>query len=145
MIMHDRTVDKIRKIFGLGTEFCEEQSEIFKSNPDILFIISAFDKAFDGFSFKLRKKENYTLDDYHEEIYDFDSVMSSWRENLPYNIRFGEEHSNDLYDVLFSTLQAAENIISYDLDDQEAYPIESHDDLESEDTESEITYIEKEF
>lgn len=111
MVLSPEAKKKINFIFSTNEYFLDNIIENFKNKSDSLFVISAFENIFSDAKSKLLFSKDFTDVDYHEMIYTFDSVMSAWRDNLPYNMDFEDEHSNDLYAVLFSSLQAIKNII----------------------------------
>ncbi len=114
MNLHDKTKIKIKQLFDMGNIFCETQSEKYIDRPDVIFIVSAFEKAFGEFSFKLRLKKDYDIELYHDEIFNLDNILSSWREHLVYRLPDDSDKGNDLYSVLFSVLQGVDTIIDED-------------------------------
>jgi len=113
-MLHDKTKLKVKRLFEMGDTFCDTQLEKYSEFPDVLFVVDAFGRAFNDFSFKLRVKKDYTLDTYHEEIYELDSLLSAWREHLVHNFPNDTKTNNDLYDVLFSVLQGVETLCDDD-------------------------------
>lgn len=136
MKLHDKTISKINQLFNMGEGFCEQQLVKYEDAPDVSFIINAFDTIFTDFKFKLKIKEAYTIELYHEEIFNFDSIMASWREHLTYYITSDSNDKNDLYSVLFSILQGIETIVEDD-----HFYWEEDEEL----TDEAETFIEKEF
>lgn len=128
MKLHDKTKDKIKQLFEMGDNFCETQIEKYAAYPDVMFVVGAFDTAFRDFSFKLRMKKEYSVEIYHNEIFDLDNVLSSWQEHLAHHLPDNSHNSNDLYSVLFSILQGAESII----DDDHFYWEEDEEEIEDE-------------
>jgi len=131
MKLHDKTIGKIHKLINMGEDFCEHQLVKYEEAPDVSFVINAFDTIFTDFKFKFIRKKDYTIELYHEEIFNFDSIMSSWLKHLTYYITSDSNDKNDLYSVLFSILQGIEAI----MEDDHFYWEEDED----------IPFIEKEF
>ena len=141
MNLHKKTQKKIMQLFDIVDIFCEQQFEKYEDYPDVLFVINAYEKIFGEFKYKIKMRDDYTVEMYHEEIFNFDSIMSSWQKHLTYYIASDKNDKNDLYSVLFSTLQGVETII----DDDHFYWYEEQDELAQEPEAIEITHIEKEF
>ena len=115
MKLHDKTKDKLRLLFNHADNFCEKQLELYSEFPDVVFMVTVFETAFSDFSSKLRIKKVYTQEQYHEEIFEIDSILSNWRNHLTYRFPTEtSENNNDVYSVLFSILQGSEDIISED-------------------------------
>jgi len=115
MKLHHKTLAKIEKLFNIGLSYAETQEEHYKMCPDMIFIIESYTDFVSSLKFKLKNKENYTQENYHDEIYDYDSMISAWREHLVYRLPDeNNENHNDMYSVLFSTLQAADSLIDDD-------------------------------
>jgi len=135
MKIHDKTKAKIKQLFDMGDVFCEQQLLKYEDAPDVSFVINAFEKIFTDYKFKILMKNDYTVEMYHDDIFNFDSVMSSWREHLAYYIASDMNDKNDLYSVLFSILQGIETILD---DDHFYWDEETPEEIE-------ITQVEKEF
>lgn len=138
MTLHDKTLGKINQLFNMGDIFCEQQLIKYQEAPDVSFIIGAFEKIFSDFNFKLKLKKEFTIEQYHEEIFNFDSIMASWREHLIYYISTDSNSKNDLYSVLFSILQGIETILEDDHFYWDEEEIEEH-------IQTDIIHAEKEF
>lgn len=126
-MIHDKTKEKVKKLFSMGDSFCEKQLEKYSNYPDVMFIIDAFSTAFNEFDYKLRRSKIYDVGKYHEDVFELDSILSSWKSNLIYKLPYDNDNANDLYTVLFSILQGVEEL----LDDDHFYWEEDEDNLEN--------------
>ena len=111
MILHDKTKNKIESFLEIAVSFIEKYDT--ENSPDISFIISAFSSKFKTIKLTI-STNNLKSNDYHNEIYEFDNMISSWLSNLPNVLSNTEKTKNNIYDVLFSILQAIDNIIEQD-------------------------------
>ncbi len=111
MILHDKTKNKIETFLEIAISFIEKYDT--KNSPDISFIISAFVSKFKTIKLTI-STNNLKSNDYHNDIYEFDNIISSWLSNLPHVLSNTEKTKNNIYDVLFSILQAIDNIIEQD-------------------------------
>ena len=111
MILHDKTKNKIESFLEIAISFIEKYDT--KNSPDISFIISAFVSKFKTIKLTI-STNNLKSNDYHNDIYEFDNIISSWLSNLPHILSNTEKTQNNIYDVLFSILQAIDNIIEQD-------------------------------
>ncbi len=111
MILHDKTKNKIETFLEIAISFIEKYDT--KNSPDISFIISAFVSKFKTIKLTI-STNNLKSNDYHNDIYEFDNIISSWLSNLPHILSNTEKTQNNIYDVLFSILQAIDNIIEQD-------------------------------
>lgn len=111
MILHDKTKNKIESFLEIAISFIEKYDT--KNSPDISFIISAFVSKFKTIKLTI-STNNLKSNDYHNDIYEFDNIISSWLSNLPHVLSNTEKTKNNIYDVLFSILQAIDNIIEQD-------------------------------
>ena len=111
MILHDKTKNKIESFLEIAISFIEKYDT--KNSPDISFIISAFASKFKTIKLTI-STNNLKSNDYHNDIYEFDNIISSWLSNLPHVLSNTEKTQNNIYDVLFSILQAIDNIIEQD-------------------------------
>ena len=111
MILHDKTKNKIESFLEIAISFIEKYDT--ENSPDISFIISAFVSKFKTIKFIL-STDNLKSNDFHNDIYEFDNMISSWLSNLPNVLSNTEKTKNNIYDVLFSILQAIDTIIEQD-------------------------------
>ena len=111
MILHDKTKNKIESFLEIAISFIEKYDT--ENSPDISFIISAFVSKFKTIKFTL-STDNLKSNDFHNDIYEFDNMISSWLSNLPNVLSNTEKTKNNIYDVLFSILQAIDTIIEQD-------------------------------
>ena len=111
MILHDKTKNKIESFLEISISFIEKYDT--ENSPDISFIISAFVSKFKTIKFIL-STDNLKSNDFHNDIYEFDNMISSWLSNLPNVLSNTEKTKNNIYDVLFSILQAIDTIIEQD-------------------------------
>lgn len=111
MQIHKKTIAKIKQILSMGEVFINRYSD--KGNVAIVFIIYAFEEKFKEINESLEKND-FNVSEFHDAIYEFDTVMSSWSQNLSYNIDSGNTYSNSIYDVLFSVLQGIDKLIEED-------------------------------
>lgn len=111
MILHDKTKNKIESFLEIAISFIEKYDT--ENSPDISFIISAFVSKFKTIKLTI-STNNLKSNDYHNDIYEFDNMISSWLSNLPHVLSNTEKTKNNIYDVLFSILQAIDNIIEQD-------------------------------
>src|SRR5574344_2939283 len=111
MILHNKTKNKIESFLEIAISFIETYDT--KNSPDISFIISAFVSKFKTIKLTI-STNNLKSNDYHNDIYEFDNIISSWLSNLPDVLSNTEKTQNNIYDVLFSILQAIDNIIEQD-------------------------------
>jgi len=113
-MLHDKTKIKVKTLLDMGIRFCKTQEEKYKNAPDVSFMTNAFVNIFTDFNFKFGFKKDYGETNFHNDIYDFDNIMSSWQENLIYRLPCDEENQNNLYGVLFSILQGISSILAED-------------------------------
>jgi hypothetical protein len=126
MQLHNKTINKIKQLFEMSEIFCEQQLIQHETEPDFLFIINSFEKISTDLKFKILMNNNYTIRLYHEDIFNFDSIISNWRDNLSFCIE-KDSNKNDLYSVLFSILQCIETIMEEDyLNFEEDNPVETN-------------------
>ena len=151
-MFHDKTKAKVKKLFSIGDSFCDSQLEKYSDSSDIMFIVEAFSTSFSDFDFKLRTSKNYDIEMYHNDIFDLDSILSSWKSNLVYNLPYDNDNTNDLYTVLFSILQGVEELLDddhfyWEEDEEKRQEIESSIDLDLEYslTTNDDDYIERTF
>lgn len=111
MILHDKTKNKIESFLEISISFIEKYDT--ENSPDISFIITAFVSKFKTIKFTL-STDNLKSNDFHNDIYEFDNMISSWLSNLPNVLSNTEKTKNNIYDVLFSILQAIDTIIEQD-------------------------------
>lgn len=111
MKLHDKTKNKIESFLEIAISFIEKYDT--ENSPDISFIISAFVSKFKTIKLTI-STNNLKSNDYHNDIYEFDNMISSWLSNLPHVLSNTEKTKNNIYDVLFSILQAIDNIIEQD-------------------------------
>lgn len=156
-MLHEKTKVKIKKLFEMADTYCDLQLEKLSDYPDALFIIDAFSTMFRESSFKLRAKSGYTCEDYHNDIFEFDLIISSWSNNLVHFLPQASDTNNDLYIVLFSLLQAAETIcdedhfaweedeIDTEEDEDKTYDFDINPGISLTSDDEEDNYIEREF
>lgn len=113
-MIHDKTKEKVKNLLVLGENFCESLEETYESHPDVLFVVDAFAKKFYDLRFQIVAKKDYAVELYHDDIFSFDSVMSSWGQHLTHKFPNTTETNNDIYDVLFSVLQGVETLFDDD-------------------------------
>jgi hypothetical protein len=110
MELHDNTTEKINKLLQMGKKFLEKYEE--NESADVVFICSSFATKFSEYKTDIAIKR-FNSETFKDEIYDFDNVMSSWMNNLPYRIEV-EENNNGIYTTLFSILQGVNSLIGDD-------------------------------
>jgi len=142
MKLHHKTLAKIEKLFSISLSYTETQEEQYNTYPDMMFIIESYVDFVSSLKFRLKNKEDYTQENYHDEIYEYDSMISAWREHLVYQLPDeNNENHNDLYSVLFSTLQAVDSLIDDDhfyWEEDESNEIDLQDTDESSSEEFEL-------
>lgn len=106
--MNNDTKIKIFELLKLGESFITQNYES-DLKPDLMFILNAFDKKFSLIKSEISTSK-FDMDKYHDSIYDFDNILSTWFDNLSY--KMDNDDGNSHYIVLFAVLQGIDNIIN---------------------------------
>lgn len=110
MDLHEKTKVRINTLLTIVNKFIDTYKT---ESPDIIFIIRSFESKFKQIENDIRHGV-FDVDDYRNNIYEFDHIMNSWMTNLTLIVDSVNGSKNDIYSVLFAVLQGIDNLIDDD-------------------------------
>lgn len=103
---------RISVILKTVEQFQNEMKKTYNNSPDLVFMFAAYNSVFNVLNKSLMKNEFIDPEKYREEIFNLDSAIFAWTQNLPHRIPSDSERQNDVGNVLFGALQAIEEILN---------------------------------
>lgn len=110
--LNDSQKYRISIILKTVDQFQNEMKKTYDNSPDLVFMFAAYNSVFYALNKSLMKSEHIDPEKFREEIFDLDSAVFAWTQNLPHRMPSDSERQNDVGNVLFGALQAIEEILN---------------------------------
>lgn len=102
---------QIKEILETGLNYCEFMKEKHNESPDVLFLVTAYKTKFDELNDKFTFNKEIDLEEFSENISNFESGLFAWYESLDHNMFGDGMRHNSLYTVLYAVLAGIDRVL----------------------------------